>query len=247
MVMSEDKNSLLFWFPKIRDLGVPYPKTEIVPFLEEYGTLFDYLEGKPLSQELIAELEAKATSVGFPLFMRTDLLSGKHSYEDWLPYVESKEQFPHKVLALMEASVNADLFGVPLNAFVLREFLELDYQFRAFGGMPIAKERRYFIKDGKTICHHPYWPIEAIRFYGEVKEPAGWQDQLRELNVEPPEEVALLSNYATNIAEVLKGFWSVDFAHSSHGIWYFIDAALGKESWHWAGCKYKLTKDPHGS
>jgi hypothetical protein len=216
-------------------------------FSKNGGEYINYLDGdKPLPKTFVIDLKEKARLIGYPLFLRTDQLSGKHSWGEWLPYVTNEETLVQKIYPFFEESINAGWGGVPLFAFVLREFLELDYKFKAFGGMPIARERRYFIRDGKIACHHPYWPLEAIQFYGDVKEPVGWQDQLRELNVEAPEEVALLSSYATKVAKVLKGYWSVDFAHAKDGVWHLIDMALGDESWHPA-CKNKVTNDPTGS
>jgi len=48
----------------------------------------------------------------------------------------------------------------PPAAFMVREFLDLDASFKAFGGLPIAREWRIFASPEKVICYHPYWPAE---------------------------------------------------------------------------------------
>ncbi|MDD5453969.1 MAG: hypothetical protein PHW62_00515 [Candidatus Ratteibacteria bacterium] len=57
------------------------------------------------------------------------------------------------------------------------------------------------------------------------------------MNEETDEEIALLSGYAEKIAAILnEGAWSLDFAKSRSGLWYFIAAAEASKSWHPRGC-----------
>jgi hypothetical protein len=124
----------------------------------------------------------------------------------------------------------------------VREFIYLSYRFRAFGGLPIGCERRYFIRDGEVICHHPYWVKEAIKFYQQSKnwENLPWQMWLKELNTESEIEVRILTNIAEMVGSVLPGSWSVDFAKDREGKWWLIDMALAEQSWH-PPCKNKLS------
>lgn len=62
--------------------------------------------------------------------------------------------------------------------------------------------------------------------------PGNWKDLLVELNRETEEEISLLTNYAEQLGRYLSGYWSIDFAKGQDGTWYFIDAALGNQSWH---------------
>lgn len=239
----KDRNSLLFWFPKIQHLPIPQPKTEIVLFAEKGYDYIEYLGGRIYTPKLLDELRQKAKLIGYPLFMRTDYLSGKH---EWLCYVENETSLCLNIPHFIELTANAGLFGLPLHAFALREFLELDSTFRAFGGLPIARERRYFIENGKVKCHHPYWVKEALQFWGNVIAPLNWQRQLRKLNIETKEEIELLTDYSLQVASILEGYWSVDFAYSKQGVWYLIDMASGEESWH-PPCHNKLTNYIQGA
>jgi len=234
-IAHDRQNSLLYWFPKICNLNIPVPRTEWV--LVE-GDLLQYLYSeKELPRELRNELIACGRKIGYPLFLRTDNLSGKHDWERTC-YVQTENDLVEHVYALIETSACADIIGLDINAFVFREFLQLDWKFKAFEGMPVARERRYFIKDGKVLCHHPYWIEDAIaKGWHKYPLPNNWKKVLKELNKETRREVKTLTDCAAKVAKVMGGFWSVDFACSKSGKWYLIDMARGEASWH-PDCRY---------
>lgn len=221
-----NKTSMLHWWPKVKDLDIPMPKTEIVLNLGA-DRWMKFLDGMKLSEDEIAELHRAADNMGYPCFMRTDLFSGKHSYEKTC-LISKQENLLTNLFGLVDGSFARD---IGLSAVVVREFLELEAPFKAFGGLPIAKERRYFAEDGEVMLHHPYWPEEAIIFREGNTVPVEWQELLRVNNVETQEEVKLLSEYACEISEELEGPWSIDFAQAKGGTWYFIDAAEAMKSW----------------
>ncbi len=230
----ERQCSMTFWWPLVADVNVPKPETVLLP-IKDPDTLYGIFDGDAVAGESFKELADPARDVantlGYPLFLRTDHVSGKHSY-DRTCFVPSEEELPKHIFNVLEEHALAlDMFGPPFQAIALRRFIPLVSRFTAFWGLPIAKERRYFARDGQVECHHPYWPAEAIRFPRNV-EPANWRDDLAELNIETVDEIALLTGYATNLAAVLPGYWSLDFALGQDGIWYFIDAARGERSWH---------------
>jgi len=229
-----DKNSLLYWYPKIKTLDIPIPKTEIVEVEDDPFYFSNFVEGNNNLEKYNVEIFKKAELIGFPLFMRTDLASGKHDWKNSC-YVEKKEKLMKNLRGVIEFSFMAHIIGLSINAIVFREYIELEAEFTAFWGeLPIAKERRYFIKDGDIQCHHPYWPHDAIL----RPSREDWEVILTQLNTESEEEVALLSDYAKRVASVLKGYWSVDFAHAKDGRWILIDMALGAESFHLKGCPF---------
>jgi len=227
-----DKTSLLFWFPKIKDLGIPVPKTEILLVNEDFTKYID--NPKDFPKKILDEIKTTARKIGYPLFLRTDYLSGKHNIFKFVPYIEREEDLLNSVLLLAEETAMAWLIG--FRALVFREYLKLDWKFKAFSGMPVARERRYFIKDGKILCCHPYWIEEAIKFWRTTKEPENWRDILKQLNTDEIGDKPILRNYAKRVADVLEGFWSIDFAYAKDGHWYLIDMAEGNKSWHPSDC-----------
>jgi len=209
-----EESSLLKWFPIVKELNIPIPETIIVEI--------------PTSPENMRE---KANSIGYPLFMKTDLIAGKHDWENTC-FVEKKKYLDDNIANLISELEIVDMeAGSPFNAIVFRKYIELDSAFKAFLGMPVARERRYFIK-GKVLCHHPYWIENAISFWHETKEPKGWKKKLEKLNEETQQEISMLSRYAQMVADVFKEDWSVDFAQAKTGVWYLIDMQRSEISWH---------------
>ena len=236
-----NKSSMLYWFPKVKDLPIPQPKTEFVLSKDDW---WQYLDGKRLPDQDIATLKEAIKALGYPVFMRTDLASGKHQYLN-TSYVDSEDKVLQNLFGLIEQNALRDIW---FDTIVVREFIYLSYRFRAFGGLPIGCERRYFIRDGEVICHHPYWVKEAIKFYQQSKnwENLPWQMWLKELNTESEIEVRILTNIAEMVGSVLPGSWSVDFAKDRDGKWWLIDMALAEQSWH-PPCKNKLSDDLKGN
>jgi len=228
-----DYNSMNYWYPKIKNL-IPTPKTEIIPIKWSYG---DNEEIIKVEEKYLKEIEEASKNFNFPIFIRGDNGSGKHEWKDTC-YVEKFEDLRKHIINIIYWSTSVDIFGgIPCNYIILREFIDMDSKFTAFWNeMPVNPERRYFVKDGKVICHHPYWIEEAIR------NPSieNWKELLKEINKESKKEIEELTIYAEIIAKVFEGYWSIDFCRSKERIWYMIDMAKGEDSWH-PDCKNKIT------
>ena len=225
----DDRNSMLNWYPKIKDLAIMQPETNIVP-----------IQWMPAHQGIrnFPQVYKAARQIGFPLFMRTDHFSGKHSWNRTC-YVDKLHNLEANLLNLVEESEMAGMLGLPVNAIVFRKYVEMESAFIAFGGLPVSKERRYFVKDGRVKCHHAYWIEPAIEFWGATRaeEPPDWREKLQALNYESDVEIDLLTTYAQQVSQVLSGYWSVDFCLSKSKMWYLIDCATGEQSWH-PPCQY---------
>lgn len=211
---------MLYWWPKIKVLGIPVPKTILVP--------------------LNANLEHFAEVLGYPLFMRTDLCSGKHDWVDSC-YVAGPEELRPHLQKVLESNIRWEMLGIKPQAVALRELITLETHFNAFtGNMPISRERRYFVKDGQVLCHHPYWPETAFNRHPArmVNECSDWQDRLADMNDETNENI--LTMYSEDVSMAVDGYWSIDFAKSKDGKWYLLDMALGENSYHWPGCNKKI-------
>jgi hypothetical protein len=233
-----DKNSMLYWFPLTELTNILKPKTIII--WTGIYPLMNMLDGKPLPNHIKNFILAGARELGYPLFLRTDLASGKHSWKDAC-YVPSEDVLFQHIFRVVEENDMAGFLGLNYQAIVLRQFIPLEHSFTAFWGrMPVSKERRYFIRDGKVECHHPYWAEDAIATSDWPEEelikvynlPNNWRSLLTTLNHETEEEIELLTGYAEQLGKYLSGYWSLDFAKGQDGNWYFIDAALGEQSWH---------------
>lgn len=241
IVNDKDKTSLLYWYPKVSDLGILTPKTKIVPLLDKERK--EYLFGEDdgfntgrLEKEIKKVIKKE---LKLPVFMRTDYYSGKHNW-DRTCYIDTLDKVHKNLFELVVESKMADIMGpgLPINAIIMREFISMDSRFTAFFGMPVNPERRYFIRDGKSLCHHPYWVKDAIRENASKLLPENWESIVDEINSESEEEIKVLTGYSQKVADVLDGFWSVDFCKAKDGRWILIDCAEGAKSWHPRDCKY---------
>lgn len=224
-------NSMLYWYPRIKNLEIPQPKTEIYELTEDELNTF-YEEQFP--DTLLKNIEPIISKFSYPIFIRSDFSSAKHSWKDSC-FITHKKKLSNNIYRLIIENLLADLIGLPFKALVFREYIPLEAGFKAFhGNMPVAKERRYFIKDGLIQCHHPYWPSDAIR----KPNNENWEKLLEKQNKETEKEIELLSKYCLMVAKRLEGYWSVDFAYGQDGKWYLIDIAEGDRSFHWLECDF---------
>jgi hypothetical protein len=233
---AENQDSMLYWHPLIKDLPIPQPKTLFVMLNEEeIKNLYD----ESVPQTVTEKVKVACDSLGYPCFLRTDLASGKHSWKKSC-FIDGETELWEHIFEVTEFNLMADIMGLDFKAFAVREFIPMDSKFTAFyGDMPVNAERRYFVKDGKIICHHPYWIEEAIV---ESKTPSvsNWREIVKELNTETPEEIELLASYAKMVADKISGSWSVDFCKAKDGCWILIDMATAQRSWHPEDCTHLI-------
>ncbi len=227
-----DRTSMLFWFPKLydSDLGIPLPFTRIVKLKNCNESLMGVCDGDfSLIKDAVEEVEFIAEELGYPLFLRTDYTSNKH---DWVKscFIQKKEDIKRGVMNIIEFSFMADIFGLPINALVLRDYIPMKTLFKAFSGMPVNPEIRFFIKDGKIDAWYWYWVEDAIaNSWDKDKLPSNWRDIISE--AKDCVDIDLLTKYALRVAGVFDGYWSVDFCQAKSGKWYLIDMAEGEKSW----------------
>lgn len=250
MRMSEE-SSMLFWWPKIQGLDIPVPKTRML-MMPKFN-IFELIGSKPCSDEM-AEMMRKFTvdlkliarevqrNKDDPVFMRSDQCSGKHEWKNTC-FVEDVNDIRKHLLRLMEYNEMVGWMSFTDKAIAVREFIPLESSFVAFHGlMPVAKERRYFVRDGVVECRHEYWIEAAIRqgLEGMNLPESEWLHQLRALNQQSNYEIGLLTKYAESVGKELGNYWSVDFAKAKDGRWLLIDLARGELSFHVDGCPHAV-------
>jgi hypothetical protein len=224
--------SMFYWWPKVKDLPIPQPRTVLLEIPHEALMMIpwegDFAPFEPHRASVVAAIE----DLGLPVFLRTDLSSGKHYWKTTC-YLDDLANLDHNLFGVLEFNECCDFMGLPYRGLALREFLPLRSFFTAFtGDLPIARERRWFIRDGAVECRHDYWPADAL----QDPSTEDWEDLLTEINTEQPGEIETLNSYALQIAAVLPGWWSVDFCQHENGTWYLTDMATGGSSYHWPGC-----------
>ncbi len=235
-----NKNSFFYWYPFVGDLDIPQPRTSLVPFppkdVHKYlNPDADVYFGE--SVEMVRQAVLRL-GCGYPVFVRTDLSSAKHEW-DKACFVTAEQNIKRNLFEIMCFNHMADMMGLAFTGFVVREYIEMASKYKAFAGMPVNPERRYFIDRGNILCHHHYWIDEAISgcCYHKSALPDNWRELSAEMNHQSDDEISLLSGYTEKVAARLGGFWSVDYCKAKDGTWYLIDMATGGDSWHPEDCE----------
>jgi len=234
------RSSMDYWYPKIKVLPIPQPKTLRVNNRIEETTWYKMLDGNRNSEIdlLINRIQKACKKIGYPVFLRTDHFSGKHDWKNTC-YIEKKEDIGKHLWNLVEANFVAGMFGeLPISSFYVREYVQMNNLFKAFWGkLPINPEIRLFI-DKEYICHHWYWIEDAIAVSRTDTE--NWRtilsDAKKKAKIDLP--LAQIKEIAKMVGKVITGYWSVDLCQSINGEWYLIDMAAGELSWHPEECEY---------
>ena len=227
-------NSALEWLPKIIEAGIKTPKTQFIPY--DHNDIVCMLEGgkSKTINKLWKIVFETCNKQGFPAFIRTDLASAKHGgISSYL--ITRNEDIGRVIWRTVEDNELKFWIGDEHpKALMIREFLQLETAFIAFHGLPISKEWRYFANEKEVICHHPYWPKFAIKFFEEAPEIKGWQKKLNDLY--KIDYYDILAPIAIQAAKVCGDNCSVDFAMDINNNWWLIDMAKAENSWHWLNC-----------
>lgn len=169
-----DLNSALFWFPRIQAAGLPVPQTKFVPY-DHHGAIAS-MEGMEIPKPPVDfdAITKAANEIGFPVFIRQDHTSAKHRGPRCYKWNGVDEDDLKTLIWHLVEDVEMKLWmGADLSnsAFMVREFLDLEAPFEAFGqvpgmegrvGLPIAREWRFFADQDGIICAHPYWTPDAF-------------------------------------------------------------------------------------
>jgi hypothetical protein len=228
-------NCLSYWYPKLVAAGIPTPKTIIIH--ADDAKLASVLDGKG-GIELRAlenKIRAAALSLGKPpYFLRTGQGSDKHSWKDTC-FLADLNDIQRHIYRLVEWSHIVDIIGLPTDVRTVREMLPVMSTFTAFNGFPVSRERRCFVRDGKQVCAHPYWP-PAVFSKARVSIP-DWRTALAGLNNLTTQDDYDLRELTEKVGRSVPGSWSVDWLYSPNRGWVCTDMAVASHSYHWPGCK----------
>lgn len=233
----DDRSCMSYWYPRIRG-RVPTPRTELLILDEDEGwEMAEVMDGEvpDVVQRVCAWIKGAAQIVGgYPVFLRTGQGSGKHEWRRTC-HLRSAVHIAQHVFNLIEWSHCVDMFGLRHNVWAVRKMLPTHPLFRctAYGDMPVVVEHRFFVRDGRIQCWHPYWPEDSL----ETGRPddMSWRMHLPTLQQQPSLNAVLAAEAAGQV--VGGGYWSVDVLPAA-GVAYVTDMAEGERSWHWPDCKF---------
>jgi len=244
--MNYKKNCITYWLPKLLKVKTLVPDTLVIDmnkvdknFVPAIRKIFWMGESNKKDRIALTKfrqvLETMGKKIGYPFFLRTGQTSYKH---EWFLtcFVQKQAILMKHAQNIAEYSIMADFKkGLPINVWVARKIIETNPAFEAFNGqMPITKEMRYFFKNHKIVCSHPYWPEHALE--GQVHKDKNWKLKLEAMNKLSKEDKKTLKNLTEKIALEFEGYWSIDWLKGKNGRWYAIDMAVGEDSYHWKNC-----------
>ena len=238
-------DSMTFWYSITSQLkDIPQPETiRVSSNFDEWGMAYG-ADDSQLKSEFDAIRKA-ADIIGYPCFLRNDIMSGKHNWNDAC-YIEKPEDIePHASdimsLNLMMAS------ELHSTAWFVREFLELDNRITAFNGMPVSVEVRSFVNNGKFQCMHSYWPEFSITEHETADGKPITKHRLDEIRTELKRHNDIIAQSKPHIKSMVErigrefvGYWSIDLALGKNGTWYCTDMGPGYRSFHWPDCPKEL-------
>ena len=229
-------NSMSYWFPRLEKANIAnLPKTMIVNIPFNSDRLIGALDGDPVGgkavEELATVLKGFAKVVGgFPCFMRTGHTSGKHRWAQTCFVPDSVSMEAH-IVGLIESSVSADLMGLPLDCWAVRQMLDTEPMFvcEAYEDFPVVREFRFFADPWAVQHVQPYWPEDAVA-EGRPSIP-DWRVRLQHSNRLDRSTRDHLSHMACAAAGACgEQAWSVDFLQDEYGHWWLTDMALAADS-----------------
>jgi hypothetical protein len=191
-----------------------------------------------MNSDFLKQILTACKYFGFPVFLKTGHFSGKHSWKNTC-FLQSPDDIIKHVIELADQSL---MCGLPYHVWAVREMLPTTKFFVAdrYCDLPITKEIRGFIKDGKIQCIHPYWPDEAIK-KGMSRIPASFDlvyGTMCELSSTDEKQINIILE---TLASSFNGYWSADLLKAADGKWYLIDMAEGERSFHWLECSHCMT------
>lgn len=220
----ERLNDMTFWFPVLFRSGIPVPKTVIIHTSLELLQLLDHKKPKGFD-DFLNSIKDAIRHVGLPAFIRTGYTSNKHDWESSCFIKDEKDVWSH-IFNLVEFSCMATVDRImPYDFWAVREFIKTEPYFHYFHGkMPITKERRYFVRNGKIECRHSYWPEDVFKGIDG--------DLIERLNSIDEKEEKTLDSMAAYISNKFSGYWSIDFLRGADGQWWVTDMAIAEKSYH---------------
>lgn len=236
-----NRNCLSYWFPKLAAAGLPVPRTRIVRADIDLTPLCDGKEPEGFAEFLDRlRLAALAISDVGPWFLRTGQGSGKHDWKHTC-HVTHTDRLGFHVRNLVEWSHMVSIFGLAHDVWAVREMLPVTpvATLTRYGDMPLVREVRAFVEDGKVACIHPYWPEGSIRQgMDRTASEAVAMAVVSGAKLSRAEALPALL-LAENVAPVFAGdgAWSVDLLETRNG-WYVTDLAEAHCSYHWEGCPH---------
>jgi hypothetical protein len=235
----DERTALSHWFPAVQKV-LPterYPKTILVA-PPKGCRLLRLLDGdEPTGLDEFEERLAEAAeTIGYPVFLRSDLTSAKH--EPGPPcVVRGEKALLRSVSDIVDYQVQNLITPIGLDCWAVREMLPITPAFYAFGGLPIVPEVRLIVRGGRFERSFPYWPAAALeetarRVNGDPMSGGRFTLAMAamKLAANNAKDLRQMREMSEAVCTELDGDWSIDWMKTDRG-WVLIDMADADLSW----------------
>ena len=240
--LRDNPNNFSFWYPKVKDCGIPTPRSVIVPVpLDVVESLFLEREGD--SQRITAFVKDSVLPA-IPrdmsrIFVKNGCFSNKFDFR-WCTPGRGLHEMAASFHRINYESLCLDTGG---NAeFVIRELVgarDNDFPYRIYNGMTLRPEVRVFydFDNQKVLYSADYWD----RNYCEESICRDATDAVIYRTAYPAVEAFvkdhaseaehLVEEHLRNVRDI-PGTWSVDLMWAQDR-WWLIDMAVACQSAYW--------------
>ena len=226
-----DERDIAYWHPRLSAAGVLTPATALVAAPD--GGVPPPGVPAPRYWEFLAVLLGCGRTLGYPFVLRTGLALPKHRWAAAC-LVGAAGEIDARVRA---TQAWCDGRGLPVRTWAARQYVPPVDGFAVYDGLPVGREFRVFLRDGRPLCVHPLWPRAAVDAARPV-EPH-WPDALAALTeLRPDTDRKVLLTLARRAATFLPGEWAIDFLATQDGRWVAHSASPSALAWHDPACPH---------
>lgn len=237
----DDRISMLYWYPRIKELDVPLPETELFS-IDGTETTFEIQEGG-LDMDKLIETMQNIPVEDIQELVESLPTENAHIRSDWKASrlaggegrkITPEPKFIHEqVMHLIDSMA---MTGFPSRSLVVREWIEVDELARSYDA-GICPEVRFIIDEGEVLGGFvDVYEDDFDRSFS----PEEAEEILDELEQRLENNYDQIESWAKAIAEELDDTgWSVDFIQDVDGNWHITDMALyglywseKKDKWH---------------
>lgn len=243
--LKQSKNNISYWYPKVKDCGIPSPETYIFQVPEEIVKLFA-MEGDTndnhekmmawIKSDIIPNLPRHLQSC---MFIKNGAFSNKFNFVSCATFGNVVD-ICHSLTDINYTSLMFDTGG--LTEIAIRERIHYNDSITPciYNGMPLRNEYRVFYDfyEKKPLYIVNYWDWNYC--YNSIKRNLSdkiiyehFYPYLKEHYEDNKDNIIDYVHQHMQNVDDLEGIWSVDILEDEHGKLWLIDMAEGYCSAYW--------------
>ena len=240
----ENPNNFSYWYPKVKDCGIPMAETKYYIFTEKEAILFyhndiseeNYLEYK---KKLTSLINKKLDELGIDRTKEYSIKNGCYS-DKFCNCNTLGQNICERFLNIQNASLGLETGG--FSEIVIRELIPAKNSPTIYNGLPFRTEFRVFVDfdNNKLLYVVNYWDYDYCysslckedkltfdKYYKNIEK-----DYIKNVNKVKELVIKKLFPYNNQNKDSLSGKWSIDFLLEDNKI-YLIDMAVAERSAYW--------------